>query len=81
MTGTTLSYSPVLKEGVLRTTGNGLTWVEVLPLASGVGPVAFSQSHVELAYVIAGDGTAYRSMDIGATWTPVAAAPLAKRSY
>jgi hypothetical protein len=46
-----------------------------------VGPVAFSQSHVELAYVIAGDGTAYRNMDTGATWTPVAAAPLAKCSY
>lgn len=59
----------------------GLTRVEVLPLASGAGPVACSQSHVELAYVIAGDGTAYRSMDIGATWTPVAAAPLAKCSY
>lgn len=35
----------------------GLTRVEVLLLASGVGPVAFSQSHVELAHVIAVDGT------------------------
>ena len=58
------------EEGVLRTTDKGLTRVEVLPLASGAGPVAFSQSHVELAYTIARDGTAYRSTDFGATWTP-----------
>jgi hypothetical protein len=35
---------------------------------------------VELAYAIAGDGTAYRSTDFGATWTPVAAAPRVTRS-
>jgi photosystem II stability/assembly factor-like uncharacterized protein len=57
------------EEGVLRTTDYGMTWVKVLPLGSGAGPVAFSQSHVGLAYAIAGDGVAYRSTDFGATWT------------
>lgn len=64
-------------EGVLRTTDKGQTWVEVLPLGNGAGPVAFSQSHIGLAYAIAGDGTAYRSTDFGATWTPVGEAALA----
>ncbi len=58
-------------EGVLRTTDKGQTWVEVLPLESGGGPVAFSQSRIELAYTLAGNGTAYRSTDFGATWTPI----------
>lgn len=58
-------------EGVLRTTDKGETWVEVLPLESGGGPVAFSQSRMELAYALAGDGITYRSTDFGATWTAV----------
>jgi photosystem II stability/assembly factor-like uncharacterized protein len=56
-------------DGVFRTTNKGQTWVEVLPLGNGSGPVAFSQSRVELAYALAADGTAYRSTDFGATWT------------
>jgi photosystem II stability/assembly factor-like uncharacterized protein len=56
-------------EGVLRTTDKGQTWGEALPLGSGAGPVAFSQSRIGLVYAIAGDGTAYRSTDFGATWT------------
>jgi photosystem II stability/assembly factor-like uncharacterized protein len=58
-------------DGVLRTTDKGETWVEVLPLENEGGPVAFSQSRVELAYAFAADGTTYRSTDFGATWTAV----------
>ena len=58
-------------EGVLRTSDKGQTWVEVLRLGGGVGPVAFSQSHIGLAYALAGNGNAYQSTDFGATWAPV----------
>jgi photosystem II stability/assembly factor-like uncharacterized protein len=57
--------------GLLRTTDKGLTWDEVLPLRSGAAGVAFSQSRVELAFAVAGDGTMFRSDDFGATWAPV----------
>lgn len=59
------------EEGVLRTTDKGQTWVQVLPLESGGGPVAFSQSDIELAYALATDGTIYGSRDFGATWTTI----------
>jgi photosystem II stability/assembly factor-like uncharacterized protein len=58
-------------EGVLRTSDKGLTWVEVLRLGGGVGPVAFSQSQIGLAYALAANGRAYQSTDFGATWAPV----------
>lgn len=57
--------------GVLRTTDKGETWQKVLALGYGAGPVAFSQSRVGLAYVVAADGTVHRSDDFGTTWAPV----------
>jgi photosystem II stability/assembly factor-like uncharacterized protein len=57
------------EEGVLRTTDQGQTWAQVLPLDDGCAAVAFSQGRIELAYALAADGTSYRSTDFGATWT------------
>jgi photosystem II stability/assembly factor-like uncharacterized protein len=57
--------------GVLRTTDKGQSWHRVLALGQGAGPVAFAQSRVGQAYVVAADGAVYRSDDFGATWAPV----------
>jgi photosystem II stability/assembly factor-like uncharacterized protein len=55
-------------EGVLRTADKGQTWQTVLSPADARA-VAFSQSQTHIAYALTRDGTTYRSIDFGTTWT------------
>lgn len=52
-------------------TDGGATWRQTLKLGEGAGPVAWSPSNPELAYVVGFDRTFYRSRDGGLTWQPV----------
>ena len=57
--------------GILRSTDGGRTWTQVLELADGAGPVAWSPSRPNTAYVVGFDRTLYRTEDAGASWTAV----------
>jgi photosystem II stability/assembly factor-like uncharacterized protein len=57
--------------GIFVSNDQGESWREVLPLSAGGGPVAWSASNPEIAYVVSFDRTLYKTMDGGATWQPV----------
>ena len=57
--------------GVALSTNGGRSWRSVLDLPSGAGPVAWSASNPQLAYVVGFDRTFYRSTNSGASWQPV----------
>jgi photosystem II stability/assembly factor-like uncharacterized protein len=57
--------------GIFVSNDQGESWREVLPLSAGGGPVAWSPSNPEIAYVVSFDRTLYKTMDGGATWQPV----------
>jgi photosystem II stability/assembly factor-like uncharacterized protein len=58
-------------EGILRSSDGGATWEQILPLAKGAGPVAWSASDPDVAYVVGFDRTLYRTQDRGGSWQPV----------
>jgi photosystem II stability/assembly factor-like uncharacterized protein len=58
-------------EGVLRSTDGGASWDQVLRLAQGAGPVAWSASEPDVGYVVGFDRLLYRTGDRGASWQPV----------
>jgi len=57
--------------GILLSRDGGRTWNEVLALADGAGPVAWSPSDPNVAYAVGFDRTLYRSDDGGVSWNPV----------
>jgi photosystem II stability/assembly factor-like uncharacterized protein len=57
--------------GIHLSRDGGETWAEVLPIPDGAGPVAWSASDPELAYVVGFDRVLYRSTDGGRSWRPV----------
>ncbi len=57
--------------GVLRSTDGGRTWAPALELSDGAGPVAWSPSQPDVAYVVGFDRTLYRTDDAGVSWAPV----------
>ena len=57
--------------GILLSSDGGKTFDQVLALEQGAGPVAWSPSDPNLAYVVGFDGTLYRSDDDGVSWNPV----------
>lgn len=59
--------------GVLLSSDGGASWRQTLKLDAGSGPVAWSKSNPEAAYVVGFDRSLYRSTDAGATWKQVAA--------
>lgn len=57
--------------GILLSTDGGRTWRQRLEIAAGAGPVAWSPSNPQIAYVVGFDRTFYRSADGGETWSAV----------
>lgn len=57
--------------GILLSTDGGRTWRQRLEISQGAGPVAWSPSNPNLAYVVGFDRTLYRSADGGETWSGV----------
>lgn len=57
--------------GILRSIDGGSSWQEVLQLADGVGPVAWSTSNSDVGYAVGFDRTLYRTGDRGQSWQPV----------
>jgi photosystem II stability/assembly factor-like uncharacterized protein len=57
--------------GILLSTDGGERWREVMPLATGAGPVAWSPSDPEIAYVVGFDRRLYRTEDAGVSWQVV----------
>jgi photosystem II stability/assembly factor-like uncharacterized protein len=57
--------------GILRSTDGGQTWDQVMPLEQGAGPVAWSASEADTAYVVGFDQTLYKTTDGGESWRPV----------
>jgi photosystem II stability/assembly factor-like uncharacterized protein len=57
--------------GIFLSSDQGESWREVLPLSAGGGPVAWSPSNPQIAYVVSFDKTLYKSTDGGASWRPV----------
>lgn len=55
--------------GVLRSTDGGRTWAQTLQLEAGSGPVAWSSSDPDIAYVVGLDRSLWRSNDAGKTWS------------
>lgn len=58
---------------VLRSTDGGRSWDQVLSIPSGSGPIAWSASDPNVAYVVGFDRSLHRSDDAGRSWTPVVA--------
>ena len=58
-------------KGILRSADAGRTWTRVLDIPQGAGPVAWSPSAANVAYVVGFDRTLYRTDDAGASWVPV----------
>jgi photosystem II stability/assembly factor-like uncharacterized protein len=54
--------------GILRSSDGGQNWEQVLPLEQGAGPVAWSPSEPETAYVVGFDQTLYKTTDGGDSW-------------
>lgn len=57
--------------GILLSTDGGERWREVKPISTGAGPVAWSPSEPEIAYVVGFDGNLYRTEDAGVSWRVV----------
>ena len=55
--------------GVLRSTDGGRTWAQALQLEAGSGPVAWSSSNPDIAYVVGLDRSLWRSDDSGKSWS------------
>jgi photosystem II stability/assembly factor-like uncharacterized protein len=57
--------------GILRSTDGGRSWDQAMPLEAGAGPVAWSPSEPDTAYVVGFDKTLYKTTDGGVTWRSV----------
>jgi photosystem II stability/assembly factor-like uncharacterized protein len=57
--------------GILLSRDGGRTWDEVLAVAEGAGPVAWSPSDPDLGYAVGFDRKLYRTSDRGQSWQPV----------
>lgn len=57
--------------GVLLSTDGGGSWNDVLAIPEGSGPIAWSPSDPQVAYVVGFDRSLHRTDDGGATWTAV----------
>src|SRR6266545_2614537 len=57
--------------GILLSRDGGRTWDEVLALAEGAGPVAWSPSDLDVGYAVGFDRVLYRTSDRGQSWQPV----------
>ncbi len=57
--------------GVLLSTDGGRNWTQALSLPDGSGPVAWSSSSPQVAYVVGFNRSLYRTRDGGTSWTPV----------
>lgn len=57
--------------GVLLSTDGGRTWKQALSVPEGSGPVAWSPSDPNIAYVVGFDRFLYRSGDGGESWSRV----------
>ena len=55
-------------QGIYRSVNAGRTWTRVLDIAEGAGPVAWSPSAANVAYVVGFDGTLHRTNDGGRSW-------------
>lgn len=55
--------------GVLRSADGGRTWTQALELEEGSGPVAWSSSEPDIAYVVGFDRSLWRSDDAGKSWS------------
>lgn len=55
--------------GVLRSSDGGRTWTQALELETGSGPVAWSPSDPDVAYVVGLDRSLWRSDNGGKTWS------------
>ena len=55
--------------GVLRSADGGRTWAQAVQLDAGSGPIAWSQSDPDVAYVVGLDSSLWRSDDAGKTWS------------
>jgi photosystem II stability/assembly factor-like uncharacterized protein len=57
--------------GILLSRDSGRTWDEVLALAEGAGPVAWSTSDPDVGYAVGFDRVLYRTSDRGQSWQPI----------
>lgn len=60
--------------GVLLSTDGGRSWKQTLSVPAGSGPIAWSPSEPEVAYVVGFDRSLHRTDDGGSSWTTVLAA-------
>lgn len=58
--------------GILLSRDGGRNWDQVLALDQGAGPVAWSPSEPNVAYVVGFDKVLYKTEDGGATWRAIA---------
>jgi photosystem II stability/assembly factor-like uncharacterized protein len=54
--------------GILRSSDGGASWQQVLELADGGGPVAWSASDPDIGYAVGFDRTLYRTQDRASSW-------------
>lgn len=57
--------------GILRSNDGGASWQQVLEIAEGAGPVAWSGSDPDVGYAVGFDRTLYRTQDRGSSWQVV----------
>lgn len=57
--------------GILISSDGGREWIQVLEVDEGTGPVAWSPSKPDIAYVVGFDRVLYRTSDGGQTWNSV----------
>jgi photosystem II stability/assembly factor-like uncharacterized protein len=57
--------------GILRSSDGGASWQQVLALANGGGPVAWSASDPDIGYAVGFDRTLYRTQDRASSWQAV----------
>ena len=57
--------------GILLSTDGGRNWKQTLSVPEGSGPVAWSSSNPQVAYVVGFDRFLYRTGDGGTSWTPI----------